>query len=71
MNMKITVLDTKTMGDDLDFSSVLALGEVEMFELTPQKDVAQRIENSDVVILNKVKLNRDNLSSAKKLKPMS
>ena len=66
--MKISVLDIATLGDDLDFASIHNLGEVEIYDLTMQEDVVERIKDSEVVILNKVKLNKENLPYAKKLK---
>lgn len=66
--MKISVLDIATLGDDLDFGSIHNLGEVEIYDLTMQEDVVERIKDSEVVILNKVKLNKENLPYAKKLK---
>lgn len=66
--MKIVVLDKSTLGEDIDLSPIYALGEVETFETTPAHLVAERIQNADVVIINKIKLNRKNLSNAKSLK---
>ena len=66
--MKITVLDAKTLGDDLDLSPLSSVGETEIYENTPPELVAERIADSEVVIINKVKLNESNLSGAKKLR---
>ena len=66
--MKITVLDVDTLGDDLDLSVINSLGEVEVYNLTLQDEVIDRITESEVLILNKVKLNENNLPYAKKLK---
>lgn len=66
--MKITVLDAKTLGDDLDLSPLSSVGEPEIYENTPPELVAERIDDSEVVIINKVKLNESNLSTAKKLR---
>lgn len=67
-NLKISVLDAATMGDDLEFSVYDKYGEVDIFQLTPPEEVAERIKNSNVVIVNKVKLNEGNLKNAEKLK---
>lgn len=64
--MKITVLDAKTLGEDIDVN--IFDGELEAFDTTPQEQVAERIADSDVVILNKIKLNESNLKDAKNLK---
>lgn len=66
--MKITVLDAKTLGEDLDLSPLGEVGETEIYENTSPAQVAERIAESEVVILNKVKLNGENLSAAKNLK---
>jgi len=68
MNVKITVLDSATLGYDLDLAPLSDVGTVEIYENTAPGDVASRIEESDVVIINKIKLNESNLSKAKKLK---
>lgn len=66
--MKIAVLDIATMGDDLQFDAVRRLGEVVIYDITRQDEVIDRISDAEVLILNKVKLNRDNLPYAKNLK---
>lgn len=66
--MKISVLDVKTLGNDLDFSGIHKLGDVTVYGLTTQDQVIDRIQNAEVLILNKVKLNKDNLPYAKNLK---
>ena len=66
--MKITVLDAKTLGEDLDLSPLSAVGETEIYQNTAPALVAERIADSEVVIINKVKLNESNLSSANKLR---
>ena len=66
--MKISVLDVKTLGNDLDFSGIYQLGEVTIYDLTTQEQVEERISNAEVLILNKVKLTKENLPFAKNLK---
>lgn len=66
--MKISVLDVDTLGDDLDLSPIEMLGEVVTYPLTMQEEVIERISDSDILVLNKVKLNRENLPFAKNLK---
>ncbi|MBR5783133.1 MAG: hydroxyacid dehydrogenase [Clostridia bacterium] len=60
--MKISVLDAGTLGADVDLSPFYALGEVELFETTPPEMVAERIRESDVICINKIKLNESNLA---------
>jgi len=66
--MKITVLDAATLGSDLSFDKWKALGELEVYASTPATEVVGRLENSDVAILNKVKITKEILSRLKKLK---
>ena len=66
--MKITILDAATLGDDLSMDLFQKYGEVEVWGTTPPDLIASRLEDTDVVILNKNKLNAQNLSLAKKLK---
>ncbi len=66
--MNISILDIVTLGDDLNFESINRLGNVKVYDLTRQEDVIERIKDAEVVILNKVKLNRENLPYAKNLK---
>ncbi len=66
--MNISILDIATLGDDLHFDAIARLGEVTVYDITRQEDVIGRIRDAEVLILNKVKLNKDNLPYAKKLK---
>lgn len=66
--MKIVILDAATLGNDLTFDRLRELGELTVYETTEQCEVAERISDCDVVILNKLKLTRDILSSAKALR---
>ncbi|MBR5285339.1 MAG: hydroxyacid dehydrogenase [Clostridia bacterium] len=66
--MKITVLDSATLGNDIDLSLFDDLGEVEIFNVSPRETVADRIKDTDVCIINKVKLDEPVLKDAKKLK---
>lgn len=66
--MKITILDANTLGEDIDVSGFDKLGDVTVFESTCPNDVIERISDSEIVVLNKVKLTGENLPFAKKLK---
>ena len=66
--MKIAVLDAATLGGDLKLSPLEALGAVTAYPTTPVAQIPERIRDADVVISNKLKLNRDNLGDAKNLK---
>ena len=66
--MKIVILDSGTLGADIDLEPIRALGEVVEHKFTAQGEVADRLADADVAVLNKIKLNKDNLSDAKSLK---
>ncbi len=66
--MKIVYLDAKTLGDDLDLTAVSELGEAVIYPNTLQDEVKNVITDTDVIIVNKLKLNERNLQYAKKLK---
>ena len=66
--MKIVILDAKTMGEDIDFSPILNIGETIIYGETAPQQIKERISDADVVIINKVVLGEESLSYAKKLK---
>ena len=66
--MKITVLDAKTLGEDLSLEPLKTVGECVIYSETKSEEIAERINDTDVVIINKIKLNETNLKYAKNLK---
>ena len=66
--MNISILDVKTLGNDLKFDAINRLGNIKVYDLTLSENVVERIKDAEVVVLNKVKLNKDNLQYAKNLK---
>lgn len=62
--MKITVLDAKTLGDDLSLEPLKSIGECDVYPSTLPEQVEERIAKSDVVIVNKIKLNGGNLGKS-------
>lgn len=66
--MKIVLLDTATMGSDMEFSCIERLGECVKYENTLSGEVSERIKDADVVVINKVQLGREVLREAKNLK---
>lgn len=61
--MKIVFLDAATLGSDLSTDSFLRFGEVVTYSGTAPDEVAERIADADVLVLNKVKINAQNLPS--------
>lgn len=66
--MKIVMLDTATMGSDMDFAPIEKLGQAIAYEKTQPHQVTERIKDADVVVINKVLLTGEILSCAKNLK---
>ncbi|MBE7064264.1 MAG: hydroxyacid dehydrogenase [Ruminococcaceae bacterium] len=66
--IKITILDSATLGKDIDLTPLYDVGEVCKYEMTSPEVVSVRIAECDAVVLNKVKLDRTNLPFAKNLK---
>ena len=66
--MKIAVLDSATLGNDIDLSLFNDLGEVNIFDVSPRETISDRIAEADVCIINKVKLDSSLLKDAKNLK---
>ena len=66
--MKIVLLDYGTLGPEIDLSPLRDAGELVAYEMTAQEGIAARIQDADVVITNKLKLNRQSLALAQQLK---
>lgn len=66
--MKITVLDAATLGEDVSFEVWEALGELSIYQTTPADKVIERLKDSDVAILNKVKITREVVAALPSLK---
>ena len=66
--MKITVLDKSAMGTDLPLDKLECFGEVVVFDSTPPECVIKRISDSDVIILNKVKITEEIINATSTLK---
>ena len=60
--MKIVILDGYTENPgDLSWSGLEALGELTVYDRTPPEQVADRIGDAEIVILNKTPLPREML----------
>ncbi len=66
--MKISVLDASTLGQDLSFEALFSLGETVIYQTTAETEIEIHIGDSDIVIVNKIKLNKDNLKNLHNLK---
>ncbi len=67
--MKIVVLDGYALNPgDLSWDSLKQLGEVEIYDRTPEELVVERVDEADVVLTNKTRLSRATLAQAPTLK---
>lgn len=66
--MKIVFLDQATMGDDISFTQFEELGDYTGWPLTSPEEIAERISDAEVVIVNKVVLGKPEIDSAPRLR---
>ena len=63
---KIVILDGKTLGD-IDLEKLREIGEVKYYDTTDSSEVKDRVREANIVLTNKVVLNRENLNEASNL----
>ena len=63
---KIVILDGKTLGN-IDLEKLNEIGEVDYYEFTSEDEVSNRIKDANIILTNKVVLNRNNMKDAKNL----
>ena len=68
--MKIVFLDVKTIGEDIDLSGFDRLGEVVKYDFSTSEEVPERVQDADVIILNKVQVNEQTIGKAENLSCM-
>ena len=56
--MKIVFLDRKTLGKDINLDRFNTLGDVTIFETTKDNETLNRVQNSDIIITNKVVIDK-------------
>ena len=66
--MKIVFLDTNTMGEDISLSPISSLGEFTGYFTSTPEEALERVTDCDVLIVNKVKVTRELMDAAKRLK---
>ncbi len=66
--MRIVFLDVKTLGDDITTKEFSEFGEVIRYDSTAPEEVALHIDGAEVAVINKVKLNAENLAHADALR---
>lgn len=66
--LKLAFLDAATMGDDLDLSPFAQFGELTVYDNTLSNQVVERIKDIDILLVNKVKLTREQIDQATRLR---
>lgn len=66
--MKIVFLDAKTLGEDIDYTNFNKLGEVIRYPFSSPEEVRERVTDADIIVLNKVSVNEQTISTARNLK---
>lgn len=66
--MKIVILDSATLGEDIDLSPIYGVGEVTEYKTTLPCEVAERLRFAETAVVNKLKLGEHNLKDAARLK---
>ncbi len=66
--MKIVILDAGTLGADIDLSPITVIANTDVYKHTTLECVAKRVSGADVIVVNKIKLNKTNLENARNLK---
>lgn len=66
--MKIVVLEADSVGKDVSWEGLAKFGELVAYGTTRDEQIAERIQDADVVIPNKCKLCEQTMREAKKLK---
>ncbi|WP_373030066.1 D-2-hydroxyacid dehydrogenase [Sulfurovum sp.] len=66
--MNIVLLDAKTLGDDLDISSLESFGTLTVYQTTSKEETLERIQIADIVITNKVVITANMMEEIPRLK---
>ncbi len=67
--MKIVILDGATAkGKELDFDFLNRFGDVTYYDTTSKEDVLPRTKDADILVINKIVLDKDTLAECKNLK---
>jgi len=66
--LKQAILDAKTLGSDIDLSGFSQFGEVEIFQTTKPEETLERVKDKDIVITNKVVIDKNIMYNAPNLK---
>lgn len=66
--MKIVILDAATLGEDVDISPIVNLGDTTVYESVTPEQLPEAVTEAEVIVYNKTKLTNEVLQQAKKVK---
>lgn len=66
--LKISVLDSMSMGEDTPLNRLSEIGEVTIYNTTADDERLEHIGDSDIIVLNKIKITEDLIKDSKNLK---
>lgn len=66
--MKIVFMEADTLGTDMDLSMFREFGEVVVYGASDPAKNAERVRDADIIIVNKIPMNKEVLDRAEKLK---
>lgn len=66
--MKIVFLETACLGTGMNYDAFSNFGEVISYEYTKKQEVPERIEDADIIVVNKIPMNEETLGKTKNLK---
>ncbi len=64
----IHFLDAKTIGEDIDLSVFSKIGVFKAYPVTKREETAERVKDADIIITNKVIIDKEVIDKAKNLK---
>ncbi len=66
--MEIVVLDAKTLGSDVDLNILKEFGELTVYDTTSKDETLNRVKEADIIVTNKVVIDKEIIDGAKNLK---
>ena len=66
--MHIVVLDAATLGEDLDLTPLVSRHTCTVYQNSTPEEVKERIADAEVIVINKIRLNGENLPAARSLR---
>ena len=66
--MKIVFMEAQSLGDDMDLSAFSKLGDVKIYDVDTPAENTARIQDADIVVMNKIPMNEQSLKDAANVK---